>query len=258
MSEHAGYLLVFVAHPDDESFGCGSVIAEAVARGCRVAVCTASLGEEGEVRSGFDLGDRALAEVRHDELRAAAAVLGADTLAPLGLRDSGWDGPAASDSICGTDLEELTGRLQAVLTEHQPDAVLTIAGDDGHRDHRRLCEAVDVAFSRWRQPAAVLYHWCLPNSLMRRWAEEMTRLRPETAHLALEVAALGTRPEQITTTVDVTRYLARRRRAIAAHASQVSPYEGLSDELATAFLSTDHLIRLDSVPAIRQLSESPA
>ena len=49
-SANSGYLLVFVAHPDDESFGCGSVIAEAVARGYRVAVCTASLGEAGEVR----------------------------------------------------------------------------------------------------------------------------------------------------------------------------------------------------------------
>ena len=235
-------VLVVVAHPDDESFGCGSVIAEAVARGHTVEVCCASLGELGEVAPGYDLAGRSLGEVRHGELLGAAAVLGADVLEPLGLRDSGWDGPAAPESICGLDAGDLAERVAAVLAERGPDVVVTLAGDDGHRDHRRLDEAVTAAVLA--RPGVRLYRWCLPNDLMRRWAEEMTELRPDTAHLALELAELGTPAERVTTVLDCSAHLGLRRKAIAAHASQTSPYEGLSPDLADAFLSADHLIRV--------------
>lgn len=183
-----------------------------------------------------------MAEVRHDELRTAAEHLGADCLDPLGLRDSGWDGPAPAGSICAQPTSEVATRVGAVLDDLRPDVVLTIAGDDGHRDHRRLAEALGQAVAA--RPGPRFYHWCLPNELMRRWAEQMTRLRPETAHLALEVASLGTPPERITDVLDTSAQLATRRAAIAAHASQTSPYEGLPDELAEAFLSRDHLIRV--------------
>lgn len=244
MSQQNKHLLVLVAHPDDESFGCGSVIAHAVASGHHVSVCCASLGEAGETAPGYDLGRRTLAEVRHTELVRAADILGAECLAPLGLLDSGWDGEPPPDSICGVPADELESRIGEVIAAQHPDVVLTIAGDDGHRDHVRVADAVTAAFG-WAAPAgARLYHWCLPNSLMRRWAGEVAALRPDTAHLAQEIADLGTPPDRVTTVLDTSAQLATRRAAIAAHASQTSPYQGLSDALASAFLSTDHLVRL--------------
>lgn len=235
-------LLVIVAHPDDESFGCGSTIAEAVRRGCTVAVCCASLGEEGELAAGYDLGGASLGRARERELRAAAALLGAEVLPPLGLRDSGWDGEPHPDSICGVAEDALVARLDAVVAAERPDVVLTLAGDDGHRDHARLAAAVSRALAG--RPEIRLYHWCLPNDLMQEWAAETARLRPETAHLALSIAELGTPADRITTVLDTSGHLEVRRRAIAAHASQTSPYEGLSPELAEAFLTTDHLVRV--------------
>lgn len=232
-------LLVFVAHPDDESFGCGSTIAEAVAQGWRVSVCCASLGEAGEVAPGYDLSGASLAEVRERELRTAAELLGARVVPPLGLRDSGWDGEPAADAICGVTDGDLVARLAAVVGAERPDAVLTLAGDDGHRDHIRLAHAVPRA-----APDLPCYLWCLPNDLMQRWAAEMTRLRPDTAHLAVEISKLGTPAARITKTLDTSSHLDLRRRAMAAHASQTSPYDGLSADLADAFLTADHLIRL--------------
>lgn len=242
-SEH---ILVLVAHPDDETFGCGSVIAHAAARGARVTIGAATLGELGEAAPGFDLGGRTLAEWRHDELVAAASILGADCLPPLGFTDSGWDGPAAPGSLCGAPWETLVATLTATIAQADPDIVLTVSGDDGHRDHRRLAEAVGAAFADAAPEGSSLYHWCLPNRLMRRWADETARLRPGTAHLAM--ADLGTGDDAITTVVDTSAQLDRRERAIAAHASQVSPYAGLSTDLARDFLTTDHLIRV--VPAL--------
>ena len=170
-----GQLLVVVAHPDDESFGCGSTIAHAVAAGSRVSVCCATLGEAGELAPGFDLGDRTLAEVRHAELHAAAAALGATCLPPLGLLDSGFDGPIAAGTLCALPLPELAARIGKVIVATRPDVVLTIAGDDGHRDHLHLAAAIRAATAASGLP---LYEWCLPNHLMRRWQRTRPRPRP--------------------------------------------------------------------------------
>jgi N-acetyl-1-D-myo-inositol-2-amino-2-deoxy-alpha-D-glucopyranoside deacetylase len=144
-------------------------------------------------------------------------------------------------------------RIEKVVCTEQPDMVLTIAGDDGHRDHQRLAAAVRAAFTRAARPGASLYEWCLPNELMRRWAAETARLRPDTAHLALALESLGTAAERFTTVIDVGAHVPARRAAIAAHASQVSPYSGLSSELAEAFLRTDHLVRVVPAPAAGEL-----
>ena len=42
-------LLVTVAHPDDEAFGCGSVLAHASAQGWESTVLCATRGELGEI-----------------------------------------------------------------------------------------------------------------------------------------------------------------------------------------------------------------
>jgi LmbE family N-acetylglucosaminyl deacetylase len=82
---------------------------------------------------------------------------------------------------------------------------------------------------------------------MRRWVAHMKAARPDMEHLDADLAALGTPDEEITTVVDVAEHLPVRERAIALHASQTSPFEGLPDDLRRAFLATDHLRRL--VPA---------
>ena len=80
---------------------------------------------------------------------------------------------------------------------------------------------------------------------MRRWFEHMARERPTAGHLAMDVP--GTPEELITTVVDTGRYLAEREQAIAALASQTSPYDGLPADLRLAFLTADRLRRV--VPA---------
>jgi len=236
-------VLVIVAHPDDESFGCGSLIATLASAGDDVAVCSATLGQAGEVAPGFDLACRSLAQVRLAELHQAATILGARCLTPLGLLDSGWDGPPTPGSLCATPVDVLADRFGTLIAREQPDVVVTLAADDGHRDHERVTDATTRAFTQAAHPAAELVWWCLPQDLMTRWAEELRTLRPDTAHLSLMLATLGTPANRVTSVVDVRPQLHRRLAAIAAHQSQVSPYEGLSPALRDAFLSTDHLIR---------------
>ena len=81
-------------------------------------------------------------------------------------------------------------------------------------------------------------------SLLRLWFDALRRSRPDAGHLQLDDTDLGRPDEDITTVLDSTAVLELRRRAIALHASQHSPYEDLPDDLAEAFLTRDRLVRV--------------
>ena len=143
--------------------------------------------------------------------------------------------------------------LARLVTDLRPTVVVVLDGSDGHRDHRHVRAAMHEALRSTRATAedggAQLYEHCLPNSLMRRWLEEMRSLRPATAYHSLDPADLGRDDAEITDVVDASAVLEQREAAMAEHRSQASPFDGLSDELRRAFLTTDHLVRIDPVPA---------
>lgn len=232
------HVVVVVAHPDDETFGCGSLIALAADAGASVTVVCATRGELGERRSDPATDRLPLAEVRERELRVAASVLGARTVEVLDHRDSGFDGPLPDGALCATPVDRFGAELATIFARLVPDVVVVLQGDDGHRDHQHVREAAVLA--RSDRPHLRLVHVCLANSLMRRWAEEMRAQRPDTAYLQLDIEHLGT-PDAELIAVDASAVLDIRERAISCHRSQASPFDGLSPELRRAFLSTDHL-----------------
>ena len=242
--------LVAVAHPDDETFGCGSVIARAAALGAEVTVACATRGEAGEVVPGNPVpGD--LGPVRETELRRAAARLGVARVDLLGYRDSGFDGEPPPGSLCAAPVALVAGVLAQLIHALQPAVVVVLDGSDGHRDHRHIRAAVHDALRTAGDRAdgtTALYEHCLPNSLMRRWLEEMRSLRPGTAYHSLDPADLGRDDREITDVVDASAVLEQREAAMAEHRSQVSPFDGLSDDLRRAFLTTDHLVRVALPP----------
>jgi LmbE family N-acetylglucosaminyl deacetylase len=235
--------LVIVAHPDDESFGLGSVIARAAVRGAEVTVACATRGEAGAIHpDGTDHGD--LGAVRESELHRAAARLGAARVDLLGYRDSGFDGPPAAGSLCAVPLAGVVDLVHRLITGVRPDVVVTLDGCDGHRDHLRVRAATHEAVRRLGGVAPPLYEHTLPRSLMHRWLEETGAARGEDVYHALDAAAFGRPEEEITDVVDASDVLDRREAAIAEHRSQSSPFAGLSDDLRRAFLTADHLVRV--------------
>ncbi len=242
--------LVAVAHPDDETFGCGSTIARAAVQGAEVTVVCATRGEAGEAVSGsVDDGD--LGAVREGELRRAASRLGVHRVELFGYRDSGFDGDLPADSLCAAPLEEVAGVLSTLVRELAPQVVLTLDGSDGHRDHLHIGAAARQAVGRQVGGPPLLVEQCLPNSLLRRWLEEMRAVRPDTAYHGLDPATLGRDDADITDVLDTTSVLDRREAAIAEHRSQVSPFDGLSGELRRAFLTVDHLARVAAIDGSR-------
>ncbi len=222
-------LLVVVAHPDDETFGCGSVLAHAAGRGVETVVACATRGELGEIAPGLGIERADLGDVREAELRAAADELGVSRVHLLGWRDSGVDGEPAADSLAAAATDDVAAAVSAVIDAEQPDMVMT-PDDENHRDHRAIRDATLRAVRGSARPPSQLYLWCMPRSVLGRYIGDPT---------------IGTPDEHITTVIDTSPYLERRWRAIRKHASQVPPFDAMTPELQHAFLATDHFIRVE-------------
>jgi len=236
-------LLAVVAHPDDESFGCGSLLAYATANGFVVTVGCATRGEAGERTPGSVAAGQDIASVREEELRRAADILGVVRVEMLGFVDSGMTGEAPAGSLCAAASGDVVAAVGQLIEATRPHVVVTLDGSDGHRDHAAIRDATLEAVRRSSWPVESTYLWCLPRDLMRQWADLLASQDPSANYLAF--GELGTPAEEISTVLDTAAYLTVRESAMAAHKSQVSPYEGLPDDLRMAFLGTDHLKRIE-------------
>jgi LmbE family N-acetylglucosaminyl deacetylase len=235
-------LLVAVAHPDDETFGCGSVLLRAADLGATTFVCCGTRGELGEPAPGSGVTQDRLGAVREAELREAARGLGVSGVELLGLVDSGLDGPAGSETLAGAPFEQVRAAIGRCIEQFEPDVVVTLDGSDGHRDHIRVRDAALAAVSEPGSPVKAVYLQCLPRSMARIWLDEQARQNPGSPYL--DIGDLGTPDELITTVLDSSAYLDGRESAIAIHASQVSPFDILSPDVRRMALSTDYLQRV--------------
>ena len=147
-----GTLLLVHAHPDDESISTGGLMMKAKAHGHRVVLVTATRGEVGEIYNMDEAASRPrLGEIRTEELKVAAEMLGVDRLEFLGYRDSGMvDTEDNKDprSFHQGRLEDAAAKLAMVIREERPDVVVTYGADGvyGHPDHIRL---ITSPMRRW-------------------------------------------------------------------------------------------------------------
>ena len=241
--QQAPRLQVVVAHPDDETFGCGGLLLHARASGFTTVVTCATRGEAGEDRGGRRGTE--LSEVRADELRRAGELLGVSDVELLDFADSGMTGAAPDGSLVGADLGNVVAAVAGSLRRVRPDVVLTLDASDGHRDHERMRDATLLAAAE--VGVEVVYLSCLPQSLMGQWVERMRADDPDKEHVRDDAPVLGTPDDEISTLIDVREHRTQLALAMAAHASQDSPYDGLPDDLRDAFLDTARARRV--VPA---------
>lgn len=235
-------LLAVVAHPDDETFGCGSLLLHAASSGMATAVACATRGEAGEIAPGIDVRPSELGNLRERELMEAARVLNVSRVELLGFRDSAMSGDAGPDTLVGADFTVVRDKIAELIDDFRPAVVVTLDASDGHRDHARMRDATVAAVEHARWRVERLYLHCLAQSLMRRWVEHMAAVDPTWEHLRSDVP--GTPDDLITTVIDTTAHLGEREKAMQAHASQRSPYDGLPEDLRGAFLATERLRRL--------------
>ncbi len=230
-------VMVVVAHPDDETFGCGSLLLRAADAGQVTAVCCATRGDAGEWPAGLELPPGGIAEQRERELYAAADALGVSRVDVLDFGDSGMAGEPGAGTLVGADPADVTEAVRRSVAAFAPDVLVTLDASDGHRDHARIR---DVTVAVAQEAGIPVYLYCLARRLMARWAAIMTERDPGSSYLAL--GELGTPDEEIDLVLDTGAFYERREAAIALHRSQTSPFEGLPTDLRREWLTTEHLV----------------
>jgi LmbE family N-acetylglucosaminyl deacetylase len=187
-------VLAVVAHPDDESFGLGAVLA-AFGAVARVSVLCFTHGEASTLH-GVE-GD--LRQLRGHELRAAAHELGLDAVTLLDHPDGALEAVPVQQLV-----EEVAERARATAADGL--VVFDPSGVTGHPDHRAATAAALEAAARLDLP---VLGWTLPAGVA------MT-LNAETG-----ASFTGHPPEEVDVVVPVDR--TRQRAAIACHPSQALP-----------------------------------
>jgi LmbE family N-acetylglucosaminyl deacetylase len=208
-----GSILAVFAHPDDEAYLAGALMAKAVDEGHRVVCVTATRGE-----LGFPDDDP-----RPPEERAAVRTAEmAACLDVLGVREHHWlDLP---DGGSGEVDEEIpVARIAELIDDVRPDTTLTF-GPDGqtfHVDHMAICRWTTAAVGRAEHRTRLLYA-----SLTAEWLQRY-------ADLGLAFDQVSMRPGETPETTPIEELavffeaegdlLDRKVRALRAQASQVEP-----------------------------------
>lgn len=154
-----GTLFCVSAHPDDETFTMGGIIAAARMNGQRVIVVTATRGELG-VQDESRWPEESLGEIRTKELEQALRVLGVEHQFFLGVIDG---------ECAAADEPEIVTRISRLMDTYQPDSIMTFGPDGltGHPDHCTVSGWASKAKNRAGIPATI-YHAVLTEQQYQR------------------------------------------------------------------------------------------
>jgi LmbE family N-acetylglucosaminyl deacetylase len=219
--------VVFVhAHPDDEAIFTGGTMALLAQAGVPVVLVVATGGELGAVHPGFHSspGDGGLAAVRRAECAAAAGQLGVAAIEFLGFHDSGMAGDAANDApgaFAAAPVELAAERLAAILRRHGAAAVAGYdeAGIYGHPDHIQVTRVARVAAEL--AGVATAYGATVDREYLHFVETHVVAEAALIDDLGLVRSHIGVATVEVAAAIDVRPVLARKRAAIAAHASQI-------------------------------------
>lgn len=197
-------ILAFGAHPDDVELGCGATLAKEISLGKKVGIVDLTRGE---------LGTRGSAEIRDEEARKAAEILGVTVRENLKFRD-------------GFFVNDETHQLEIIkmIRKYRPDIVLCNAIDDRHIDHGKGSKLVSDA--------------CFLSGLRRIETEVEGVLqeawRPKVVYHYIQWKNIT--PDFV---VDVTGFIDKKVAAILAYGSQF--YEPNSSEPTTPIATKNFL-----------------
>jgi LmbE family N-acetylglucosaminyl deacetylase len=159
-----GTILAIWAHPDDETYLAGGLMAAAVTNGQRVICVSATAGEHGTDDPQVWPPDR-LGRTRRWEAAAAMAVLGVSDHRWLGYTDG---------TLADLDPAGPVERIRAIIAAERPDTVVTFGPDGGgtfHPDHLAVSRWVRAAWHRAGHRGRLLLSVSSEDHV-RTWAEQ--------------------------------------------------------------------------------------
>jgi len=255
-----------VAHPDDETFGSGSVLIKYASEGALVWTSCATRGDVGEIADRSDATPETLSAVREQEYYDAGKVMGVKRSVLYGFRDSGMAGTSDNDhpnAYMNVPIDEVVALVVDTIRELKPQVVFTFdeGGGSGHPDHIHASEAAKLAYFAAGDPSytgsdlepwkpSKLYYHGFPRSQMTEWIKAFAKSDPDSDLAKIDPELLGVPDDRLTTKLDTSAHAAIRRKAIDVHQTQYSPidrFAGMESraELEAGFLNTDYFIRVD-------------
>jgi LmbE family N-acetylglucosaminyl deacetylase len=256
-------LLAVFAHPDDEAFGSGGMLALNAAKGHCVALVTATRGEVGEISDTALATPENLGQVREGELRAAADALGVEGRTIVGERDSGMDGTddnANPTALANADENEVVGSLVEIIRRLRPDAVVTFDpnGGYGHPDHIAIHKHTVAAFHASGDTSKFdgtdepwspsrLYYAVFPKSIFTTLRQALIAHGEDTSDFdRFEEADIGWDDDKIHAVIDVSDAIEAKWTALNCHRTQFgadNPFNRLPAEVTKALMSQEYLVQ---------------
>jgi LmbE family N-acetylglucosaminyl deacetylase len=252
-------LMAVHAHPDDEASSTGGVLALCADQGIQTVVVTCTNGEFGDAPGGIKPGqdghdEQAVADIRLAELRQSCKILGVTHLELLGYHDSGmedWDYKQRPEAFCNIPEAVVAARIGDLIKTYRPQVVITY-DDKGlyqHPDHVHASLSAQAAVAATGFPAK-LYLSAIRGSDFQKIREALREMGVEgpgdEQEFTPEMRERMVQDEQrITTSVDVSSALSRKRGALMAHASQIedSWFSKIPEDLTRASFGHEHFIR---------------
>jgi LmbE family N-acetylglucosaminyl deacetylase len=243
-------ILVAFAHPDDESFGLGGLIAKYVADGVDVYYVCSTNGDVGTIPEHMQGQYNSIAELRLSELACASAKLGFTEVVKLGYKDSGMMGSDTSqDPNCSWYIWNNTPNIMIDRMVHEirrikPQVVITFNkyGAYGHPDHIAIQRATTQAFTLASDPNYMpddlppytpqkLYYTNIPKRTLQLgiWLLRLRGQDPRRVGVNkdIDVLAILENCEPNHTKLNIRNYLKIWDEASACHVSQGGGRRGI-------------------------------
>jgi N-acetylglucosamine malate deacetylase 1 len=134
--------MVFSPHQDDETFGCGGIIALKREQGIPVVVVFITDGQGGGVVNPNS--QRTIVEIRKEEALTALGILGVEPAEIYFLEKPDGTLPYLENQ----DREQTIEQIATLIQKHQPEEVYVPHRKDCHRDHEATYELVREAVAK--------------------------------------------------------------------------------------------------------------
>lgn len=262
-------ILGVFAHPDDEQLMSG-LLAKSGADGVRTGLVCATKGEEGEIADDSLATAENLGNVREDELRAAAAILGVRYLWFLDYCDSGMAGTPQNDDLLSfhnADEHEAVGKIVQIVRDFKPAVMVTFdpSGGYGHPDHIKISRLATAAFAAAADPAAFpghgapwqvarLFYAGFPRSWAHKFAQLADLAAEDSSAAGIDWTTMGLPDEDVTNEIDVRKWAHVRELSRNAHKTQADPngmFAKLPADVAEMIGSTEFFALAAGVPVPR-------
>jgi len=199
-----------------------------------------------------------LGDIREQETREAARILGVSHVYFLGYRDSGMRDTEENQNpanFMNAPLDEAADRLLEIIRETEPDVVITydLDGGYGHPDHVMTNRVATEAFRRARGESwgpKKLYYSARSREAFKRYAEGLADLDLKIPWMRSDFNfdEYGVPEDQITAHIDITDVAPLKKQALAAHRTQIPAeffYLGLPDEILSRIAGIEYFVRIE-------------